>query len=230
MALRTRQIFMLAAIAIVLSICTSSVSNAALGDRTLARGSRGPEVADLQKRLSRLGYVIGPIDGIYGTRTQARVKLFQKEHGLTSDGIAGSRTIAELKRLTGQSVNSGGTSIGYKNSDVNLLARLVSAEAKGEPYRGQIAVAAVVINRIKSSSFPNTIPDVIYQPGAFSPVNNGQIWQEPVSSAINAVNEALRGTDPAYGALFFFNPAKTSNGYVWSRPQIVQIGHHIFTR
>jgi N-acetylmuramoyl-L-alanine amidase len=177
-----------------------------------------------------LGYVVGPIDGIYGRQTEARVRLFQKEHGLTADGIAGRNTIRELKRLTGQTVTVGGTAIGYKSSDINLLARLVSAEAKGEPYRGQIAVAAVVLNRVKSSSFPNSIPDVIYQPGAFSPVANGEIWKDPVSSAINAVNEALSGTDPAYGALVFFNPAKTTNKYIWSRPQIIQIGNHIFAR
>jgi len=230
MSLRSRQWIFLVTVFLVLIVCTSSVSNAALGDRTLARGSRGPEVTELQKRLSMLGYVVGSIDGIYGRQTQARVLLFQKEHGLAQDGIAGSRTIGELKRLTGQTVTAGGTAVGYKNSDINLLARLVSAEAKGEPYRGQIAVAAVVLNRVKSSSFPNSIPDVIYQPGAFSPVANGEIWKEPVSSAINAVNEALTGTDPAYGAVFFFNPAKTTNKYIWSRPQIIQIGNHIFTR
>ncbi|NLP44894.1 MAG: spore cortex-lytic enzyme, partial [Peptococcaceae bacterium] len=203
---------------------------AALGDRLLARGSRGPEVTELQKRLSMLGYVVGPIDGIFGRQTEAGVRLFQKEHGLAVDGIVGPRTVRELKRLTGQSVTAGGTRVGYKNSDINLLARLVSAEAKGEPYRGQIAVAAVVLNRVKSPLFPNTIPDVIYQPGAFSPVANGEIWKEPVSSAINAVHEALTGTDPSYGALFFFNPAKTSNAYIWSRPQITKIGNHIFAR
>jgi N-acetylmuramoyl-L-alanine amidase len=213
-----------------LMLCASSLSNAALGDRNLSRGSRGPEVAELQKRLSMLGYVVGSIDGIYGRQTEARVRLFQKEHGLSADGIAGVRTIRELKRLTGESVTVGGTAIGYKNSDINLLARLVSAEAKGEPYRGQIAVASVVLNRIQSSSFPNTIPDVIYQPGAFSPVADGSIWNEPIPSAYNAVYEALHGTDPAYGALFFFNPAKTSNNYIWSRPQIIQIGKHIFCR
>jgi N-acetylmuramoyl-L-alanine amidase len=230
MRFHKRPVTILATIALLLALCTSSLSNAALGDRTLAKGSRGPEVSDLQKRLSMLGYVVGNIDGIYGTQTQARVKLFQKEHGLAVDGIAGPRTIAELKRLTGQSTNSGGTTVGYKSSDVNLLARLVTAEAKGEPYKGQVAVAAVVLNRVKSSSFPNSIPDVIYQPGAFSPVQNGEIWKDPVSSAISAVNEALRGTDPAYGALFFFNPAKTTNAYIWSRPEIIQIGNHIFTR
>jgi N-acetylmuramoyl-L-alanine amidase len=174
--------------------------------------------------------VVGPIDGIFGRQTEAGVRLFQKEHGLAVDGIVGPRTVRELKRLTGQSVTAGGTRVGYKNSDINLLARLVSAEAKGEPYRGQIAVAAVVLNRVKSPLFPNTIPDVIYQPGAFSPVANGEIWKEPVSSAINAVHEALTGTDPSYGALFFFNPAKTSNAYIWSRPQITKIGNHIFAR
>jgi len=230
MSFRCRPLIFLTTIVIILTICTSSISNAALGDRVLARGSRGPEVAELQKRLSMLGYVVGPIDGIFGAQTQARVRLFQKEHGLAVDGIAGPRTIAELKRLTGQSVTVGGTAVGYKNSDVMLLARLVSAEAKGEPYKGQIAVAAVVLNRVKSSSFPNSIPDVIYEPGAFSPVANGEIWKEPVSSAISAVNEALTGTDPAYGALFFFNPAKTTNAYIWSRPQIIRIGNHIFTR
>ncbi|UWG96225.1 spore cortex-lytic enzyme [Dehalobacter sp. DCM] len=208
----------------------SNSADAALGDRNLSRGSRGPEVSELQKRLSMLGYVVGRIDGIYGAQTEARVRLFQKEHGLRVDGIAGTRTIRELKRLTGESVTGGGTAIGYKNSDINLLAHLVSAEAKGEPYRGQIAVAAVVLNRVKSSSFPNTIPGVIYQPGAFSPVSDGTLWSEPVSSAYDAVYEALNGTDPAYGALFFFNPAKTSNRYIWSRPQIIQIGKHIFCR
>lgn len=230
MRLRSQPLIMLATLLLIMSICTSSVSNAALGDRLLAKGSRGSEVTELQKRLQMLGYVVGPIDGIFGSQTEARVRLFQKEHGLAVDGIAGPKTIKELKRLTGQSTTAGGKSVGYKNSDVNLLARLVSAEAKGEPYRGQVAVAAVVLNRIKSSSFPNTIPDVIYEPGAFSPVADGSIWNQPVSSAMKATQEALTGTDPAYGALFFFNPAKTTNAYIWSRPQIIKIGNHIFSR
>lgn len=230
MSFRFRPFLLLISMFVILTLCTSSVSDAALGDRLLARGSRGNEVAELQKRLSMLGYVVGPIDGIYGQQTQARVRLFQKEHGLAVDGIAGPKTISELKRLTGQSVTVGGTSVGYKNSDVSLLAKLVSAEAKGEPYKGQVAVAAVVLNRVQSASFPNSIPDVIYEPGAFSPVANGEIWKEPVSSAVRAANEALNGTDPAYGALFFFNPAKTNNKYIWSRPQIIKIGQHIFAR
>lgn len=230
MSLKARRLVFIGVVLGLLIFAFSSFSDAALGDRMLARGSRGPEVAELQKRLSMLGYVVGPIDGIFGPQTDARVRLFQKEHGLVQDGIAGPKTIRELKRLTGQTVNVGGTAVGYKNSDINLLARIVSAEAKGEPYRGQVAVAAVVLNRVKNPSFPNSIPDVIYQPGAFSPVANGEIWKEPVSSAYQAANEALTGTDPSYGALFFFNPAKTTNKYIWSRPQTVRIGNHIFAR
>jgi len=228
--LKIRSLLIFTVLLTTLTLCTSSVCEAALGDRLLARGARGSEVTELQKRLNMLGYVVGPIDGIFGSQTEKAVRLFQKEHGLAVDGIVGPQTVRELKRLTGQSVTAGGTSVGYKSSDINLLARLVSAEAKGEPYRGQIAVAAVVLNRVKSPQFPNTIPDVIYQPGAFSPVANGEIWKEPVSSAISAVHEALNGTDPSYGAVFFFNPAKTTNAYIWSRPQIVKIGNHIFCR
>lgn len=217
-------------ISVLLILVIASASQAALGDRTLARGSRGPEVTELQRRLNMLGYVVGPIDGIFGRQTEAGVRLFQKERGLKVDGIAGPKTIGRLKLMTGQSVTAGGTPVGYKNSDVELLARLVSAEAKGEPYRGQVAVAAVVLNRVKSSSFPNTIPDVIYEPRAFSPVADGAINNHATSSAIRAANEAINGTDPAYGALFFFNPAKTNNAFIWSRPQIIQIGNHIFAR
>ena len=230
MSLHSRKALLLGVIFLAVLLVVSSLSYAALGDRLLARGSRGPEVTELQKRLQMLGYVVGPIDGIFGRQTEAGVRLFQKEHGLAVDGLVGKNTVRELKRLTGQTVTTGGKAVGYKNSDVNLLARLVSAEAKGEPYRGQVAVAAVVLNRVKSPQFPNSIPDVIYQPGAFSPVANGQIWKEPVSSAIKAANEALAGTDPSYGALFFFNPAKTTSMYIWSRPQIIQIGNHIFAR
>ncbi|NLM20868.1 MAG: spore cortex-lytic enzyme [Peptococcaceae bacterium] len=230
MSLHSRKALLLGVIFLAVLLVVSSLSYAALGDRLLARGSRGPEVTELQKRLQMLGYVVGPIDGIFGRQTESAVRLFQKEHGLAVDGLVGKNTVRELKRLTGQTVTTGGKAVGYKNSDVNLLARLVSAEAKGEPYRGQVAVAAVVLNRVKSPQFPNSIPDVIYQPGAFSPVANGQIWKEPVSSAIKAANEALAGTDPSYGALFFFNPAKTTSMYIWSRPQIIQIGNHIFAR
>lgn len=215
-------------VALTLILLMSSVAFSALGDRTLSRGSRGPEVVDLQRRLNMLGYVTGPQDGIFGRKTYSAVRLFQKEHGLAVDGMAGTRTIQELKRLTGTSTSSGGKSVGLKSSDIDLLAHVVSAEARGEPYRGQIAVAAVVLNRIDSRSFPNTVTDIVYQPGAFSCVDDGQLYNNPSSSSYNAVYEALNGTDPSYGAIYYFNPAKTSNRFIWSRPQIVQIGNHIF--
>lgn len=215
---------------VILSLFLSSVAFAALGDHTLGRGARGPEVKEMQARLAQLGYVVGPLDGIFGPKTDQAVRRFQQEHGLKVDGIAGTQTIRELKRLTGESTNATGQPVGYKNVDTNLLARLVSAEARGEPYIGQVAVAAVVLNRIKDAAFPKTVAGVIYQPGAFSSVNDGQINMQPSSSSVRAAQEAASGVDPSHGAMFFFNPAKTSNQFIWSRPQILKIGNHIFTR
>lgn len=218
------------AIGLTLSIALSGLAYAALGDRLLGRGSKGSEVTELQKRLVQLGYVLGPVDGKFGAKTEAAIKLFQKEHGLRVDGLAGTRTIQELKRLTGQSTNASGKAVGYKNIDANLLARAVNGEARGEPYLGQVAVAAVILNRIKDPAFPKTVADIIYQPRAFSSVDDGQINMPPSATALRAAQEAISGSDPSGGALFFFNPAKTSNKYIWSRPQIKQIGNHIFTK
>jgi N-acetylmuramoyl-L-alanine amidase len=217
-------------LALIIALVLSSVAYGALGDRMLSTGSKGPEVTELQKRLSQLGYVVGPIDGNFGPKTQAAVRLFQKEHGLKVDGIAGTQTINEVKRLTGASTTAAGKSVGPKNVDVNLLARCVSAEARGEPYVGQVAVGAVIMNRIKDPAFPKTVADIIYQPLAFSSVADGQINRQPTASALKAAREAASGVDPTGGALFFFNPAKTKNKFIWSRPQIMQIGNHIFTR
>ncbi|MHB8126316.1 MAG: spore cortex-lytic enzyme [Desulfitobacteriaceae bacterium] len=217
-------------IALILSIVISGMAFAALGDQSLARGMRGSDVRDMQSRLISLGYIIGPLDGKFGPKTQGGVKLFQQEHGLKVTGVADTATIKELKRLTAGSTNAAGKSLGEKNVDVNLLARLVNAEARGEPYLGQVAVAAVVLNRIKDPAFPKTIGDIIYQPQAFSCVNDGQINLPAQPSALRAANEALSGVDPSQGAVFFFNPAKTSNRYIWSRPQIRTIGNHIFAR
>ncbi|MDI6878156.1 MAG: spore cortex-lytic enzyme [Desulfitobacteriaceae bacterium] len=218
------------AIGIVLSLILSSVAFGALGDHTMGRGAKGPEVKELQTRLAQLGYVVGPLDGKFGPKTDQAVRRFQQEHGLKVDGVAGAQTIKELKRLTGESTNATGQPVGYKNVDTNLLAKLVSAEARGEPYVGQVAVAAVVLNRIKDAAFPKSVAGVIYQPGAFSSVNDGQINMQPTSTAVRAAQEAASGVDPSHGAVFFFNPAKTSNQYIWSRPQILKIGNHIFTR
>ncbi|MDR3289001.1 MAG: spore cortex-lytic enzyme [Peptococcaceae bacterium] len=215
---------------VLLILLTAGIALGDLGDRLLGNGSRGPEVKELQSRLMQLGYVVGPLDGIFGPKTQQGVRLFQAEHGISVDGLAGTQTIQELKRLTGESTTADGTDIGAKNSEVNLLARLVNGEARGEPYLGQVAVAAVVLNRLKDSAFPETITEIIYQSGAFACVSDGQINLQPGSSALRAAQEAMSGSDPSQGALFFFNPANTSNQFIWSRPQILQIGNHIFAR
>ncbi|SDG80390.1 spore cortex-lytic enzyme [Desulfosporosinus hippei] len=221
---------MVITIGLLLSITLSGFAYAALGDRLLGRGSKGSEVTELQKKLVQLGYAVGTVDGKYGSKTEAAIRRFQKEHGLRVDGLAGTQTIKELKRLTGQSTNASGKAVGYKNIDTNLLARAVNAEARGEPYIGQVAVAAVILNRIADPAFPKTVADIVYQPRAFSSVDDGQINLPPSASAMRAAQEAVTGSDPSGGALFFFNPAKTSNKYIWSRPQIKQIGNHMFTK
>lgn len=215
---------------LVLVVALSSLALGALGDRLLGRGSSGSEVKELQTRLTQLGYQLGTVDGIFGKKTEAAVRLFQKEHGLRVDGLAGTQTINELKRLTGGGTNAGGQSVGTKESDIQLLARCVNAEARGEPYVGQVAVAAVILNRLEDPAFPKTIAGIIYQPRAFSSVDDGQINLAPSANAVKAAREAASGVDPSKGALFFFNPAKTSNKFIWSRPQILKIGNHIFTR
>lgn len=215
---------------LVLSVLITSMAYGALGDRLLARGMNGSDVSQLQTKLAQLGYAVGSVDGKFGPKTQAAVRKFQQDRGLKVDGIAGPQTVKELNRLTGQSTNASGKSVGNKNVDTNLLAHLIHGEARGEPYLGQVAVGAVVMNRITDSNFPNTVAEIIYQPGAFSCVPDGQINLAPDASAIRAAQEAASGVDPSQGALFFFNPAKTSNKFIWSRPQILKIGNHIFTR
>ena len=217
-------------IGLILSIVLSGIAYGALGDRLLGRGSKGPEVIELQKKLAQLGYVVGTADGKFGSKTEVAIRRFQKERGLRVDGLAGTQTINELKLLTGQSTNSTGKAVGNKNVDTNLLARCVNAEARGEPYVGQVAVAAVILNRISDPAFPKTIADIIYQPQAFSSVDDGQINLPPSADAMRAAQEAVNGSDPSKGAVFFFNPAKTKNKFIWSRPQIRQIGNHIFTK
>ena len=189
-------------------------------------GSRGSEVTQIQTKLKRWGYYNGVVDGIYGSQTLAAVKYFQRKNGLTVDGIAGTKTLQAMGIYT-----SSNSSISSSNSNnVNLLARLVYGEARGEPYAGQVAVAAVVLNRVKSSSFPNTIAGVIYQNGAFDVVRDGQINMSPNSTAIKAAQDALNGWDPSYGAIYYFNPNTATNKWIWSRPMTVTIGNHRFCK
>lgn len=189
-------------------------------------GSRGQEVTTIQTKLKRWGYYNGNIDGIYGSQTLAAVKWFQSKNGLVVDGIAGTKTLQAMGIYTSSSSSSSSSN----SSNLNLLARLVYGEARGEPYTGQVAVAAVVLNRVKSSSFPNTISGVIYQSGAFDVVRDGQINLTPNSTAINAAQDALNGWDPSYGAIYYFNPATATNKWIWSRPMTVTIGRHRFCK
>ena len=180
-------------------------------------GSRGTEVRTIQEKLKRWGYYSGSVDGIYGSQTVSAVKSFQKKNGLTVDGIAGTQTLKAM----GITSSSSSSSSSNNSSNVNLLARVVYGEARGEPYTGQVAVAAVVLNRVKSSKFPNTISGVVYQSGAFDAVADGQINMTPDTTAKKAAQDALNGWDPSYGAIYYFNPSTATNKWIWSRPMTV---------
>ncbi len=190
-------------------------------------GSRGSEVRTIQEKLKRWGYYTGGVDGIYGSLTVSAVKKFQRKNGLTVDGIAGTKTLAAMG-ITGSSSSSGSST--NNSSNVNLLARAIYGEARGEPYTGQVAVGAVIMNRVKSSKFPNTIAGVIYQSGAFDAVSDGQINLNPDSTAKKAAQDALNGWDPSYGAIYYFNPSTATNKWIWSRPMTVTIGNHRFCK
>ena len=188
-------------------------------------GSTGSEVTQIQTKLKRWGYYNGSIDGVYGSKTVAAVKWFQSKNGLTADGIAGPATLAAMGITS--SGGGGGTT---NNNDLNLLAHLIYAEARGEPYKGQVAVGAVVLNRVKSSSFPNSVAGVIYQRGAFSVVDDGQINLSPNTTAINAARDALNGWDPTSGCIYYFNPNTATSKWIWSRPYVITIGKHRFCK
>lgn len=189
-------------------------------------GSRGGEVTQIQERLQELGYDPGTADGIFGTRTQQAVIAFQQDMGLDADGIVGKNTLAALGLTEGG--GSGGTYGGFSESDVGLLASIISAESRGEPYEGQVAVGAVIMNRIAHPSFPNTLSGVIYQDGAFSCLYDGGINAPVADSAYQAAREAINGSDPTGGAIYYYNPAKTTNKWIWSRQVVATIGAHRF--
>ena len=189
-------------------------------------GSRGQEVRQIQSKLRELGLYSGSIDGIYGTATQKAVRQFQKNCGLTADGIAGRKTLLYLGLGSGTSSSTGG----YSSSDVYLLARIIAAEARGESYTGQVAVGAVVLNRVRHSSFPDTIAGVVYQAGAFSAVRDSNWSVAPDDTAKKAARDAINGWDPTGGAIYYYNPAKTSNQWIRSRPVVTTIGRHVFCK
>lgn len=220
-ALRTGKIVLLALLiaGAVLPMMTAEAS--------LKRGSTGDEVIAVQKRLKQWGYYSGAVDGIFGYATERAVRWFQEKNGLTVDGVVGEKTAAAMGLNLKSTVSA---STKPASGDVYLLAQCIYSESRGEPYKGQVAVGAVVLNRVKSSSFPNSISGVVYQRGAFSAVDDGQINLRPDDSALKAARDAMNGWDPTGGCLYYYNPAKTSNRWIRSRPVVVRIGNHVFCK
>lgn len=213
----------LAALAVVFAVHIALISGIQGVYAVYQAGSSGETVVTLQKKLIRWGYLDGDADGIWGRRTTAALRRFQSANGLRVDGIAGEETLAALGIFEGQSASSGS-----QDAEVALLARVISAEARGEPYTGQVAVGAVILNRVAHPSFPGTIAGVVYQPGAFSCMLDGQIDQPVAESAVRAARDALGGADPTGGAIYYFNPDTATSAWIWSRPLITVIGKHRF--
>ena len=189
-------------------------------------GSTGDEVKQIQTKLKNWGYYTGNVDGIFGSKTFEAVKRFQKANGLTVDGIVGEKTLAAL----GIQESSNNSYSNSNNTDLNLLSKLVNAEARGEPYNGMVAVAATVLNRVSDSRFPNTIAGVIYQSGAYTCVSDGQINLAGTEQSKKAAQDAINGWDPTYGCIYYFNPNTATSSWIWSRPQVLTIGSHIFCK
>lgn len=221
-------VLLIAAIATVFSVNAVAFSNSQTAFAvTVKQGSRGDTVKKVQQKLKNWGYYSGAVDGIFGAKTTAAVKLFQKRNGLTVDGIVGNKTLAAMGISAGNSTN---VTSQYSDADINLLARLIYGEARGESYVGQVAVGAVVMNRIKSSSFPNTMSGVIYQRYAFTAVNDGQINLTPNATARKAAQDAMNGWDPTYGAIYYYNPKIATSQWIFSRSTTVVIGNHVFAK
>ena len=212
--------FLKLCIVIILIFSLSGVCTFALSKM----GSQSEEVKEIQSRLKNWGYYSGKVDGIYGTKTKNAVIAFQKKNGLNPDGIAGKKTLTAL----GIKETNSNQNISSNNSDYELLARLISAEARGESYMGQVAVGAVVLNRIEHPSFPDTLSGVVYQKGAFSCLDDGQFYEPVADSAYKAAQDALNGLDPSGGAIYYYNPEKSTNKWILSRKIITTIGKHRF--
>lgn len=220
----------------------------AFTDQVIQRGASGEDVIELQSRLKYIGYYNGKVDGVFGWGTYWAVRNFQEQFGLPVDGLVGEKTKQKLLKTTkyekstankgnkntkaSNTGSSKGTNVpnGYSQNDIQLMANAVYGESRGEPYVGQVAVAAVILNRVESPSFPNTVSGVIFQPGAFTAVADGQIYLTPNETAKKAVLDAINGWDPTGNALYYFNPDTATSGWIWSRPQIKKIGKHIFCK
>ena len=214
-------------IMVLFSLCLT-MGMAAPTPASLKLGDRGTDVQKVQSRLRQWGYYNGAVDGIYGSGTRSAVILFQKRNGITADGIVGPNTARAIGITIGSSGSTTASRGGGSTGDVYLLAKLVYGEARGEPYAGQVAVAAVVLNRVASPKFPDTIAGVIYQAGAFTCVSDGQINLAPDDDAVRAARDAMNGWDPSGGAIYYYNPSTATSGWIWSRPVIAVIGRHRF--
>ena len=225
-----RSVCALAVLAVVLTAALAFLPDGGdeeIGAAVLNVGSSGQQVRTLQTKLNNWGYNAGTVDGIFGSNTLAAVKRFQANNGLTVDGIVGAKTAAALGMTLSGSSSSNSP---YSSSDLYLLAKCIYAEARGEPYIGQVAIGAVVLNRVESSSFPNTIAGVIYQPYAFTAVSDGQINLEPNDTAYKAARDALNGWDPTNGCIYYYNPSTATSAWIWSRPIMLSIGRHNFAK
>ncbi|WP_123040103.1 spore cortex-lytic enzyme [Cohnella candidum] len=234
-------------------------SRETFGTTILKQGSSGKDIYELQGRLKHLGYFNGKVDGQFGSSTLNAVKWFQWKFGMKADGVVGPKTKLKLWKATkdwkptaaelppgtaggaaGGKAGAGGTeraqslpasnNNGFTDKDLKMMANAVYGESRGEPYEGQVAVAAVILNRVRDAEFPNTPTGVIFQPGAFTAVSDGQIWLTPNANALKAVKDALSGWDPTDGCLYYFNPETATSKWIWSRPQYKTIGKHIFCR
>ena len=226
--------------AVVLCVLTAAVgtvsivleNRAVVQTAVIKQGSTDrATIRTIQEKLKRWGYYTGSVDGIYGSQTVAAVKYFQRKNGLTADGIVGTQTAKALGITLSSSGSSSSSSTGsISSSDLYLLAKVIYAEARGEPYVGKVAVGAVVLNRVKNANFPNTIAGVVYQPWAFTAVHDGQINLSPDETCKKAAQDALNGWDPTYGSIYYYNPRTATSQWIFSRPTTVVIGNHTFAK
>nr|WP_088042731.1 spore cortex-lytic enzyme [Bacillus sp. EAC] len=221
---------------VILFVCNGQERDVkAFTNQVLQIGATGEDVIELQSRLKYNGYYTSKVDGVFGYNTYWAVRNFQNNFGMPVDGVVGAKTKAMLVKATKYEKSGAGNTgsnvpSGYSQNDIQLMANAVYGESRGEPYIGQVAVAAVILNRVSNASFPNTVSGVIFEPGAFTAVADGQIYLTPNETAKKAVLDAVNGWDPSENALYYFNPDTATSAWIWSRPQIKQIGRHIFCR
>jgi len=221
MNIRCRQLMALGLVLVMMAALLALPVSAAV----YRKGASGATVRTIQQKLRQWGYYDGAVDGIYGSETTEAVRYFQKKNGLTADGVCGRATLQALGISTGGSAAGAG-----QKNDLYLLAKMISAEARGEPYIGQVAVGAVILNRVRHPSFPNTIAGVLYQPGAFTALTDGQFQLEPEAECRRAAQDAMNGWDPSGGAIYYYNPAKSTSDWIFSRETIAVIGKHVFAK